>query len=208
MTELAGFDTSGAKEKIRTRWPHVPANQAGRQQSSRGDGNANLSRVSSSFSQAIDMSTQDGYIDARLNGIESKLDAKVDGVRESVARMQKGFDDAEARFERTSERHSAEVALLTQRVNDTAEGIKRHVTATAWAIGAVLVTTLAIIVGVMSYWISEQGSYAKSYGETQVEIQQAADERAEFREAVKSIQATQQSILERLPERAAQNAAE
>ncbi|WP_404466236.1 hypothetical protein LG331_08085 [Vreelandella aquamarina] len=156
------------------------------------------------------MSAQDRYIDSRLSGIESKLDAQVDGIRESVARMQKGFDDAEKRFERAFERHDAELALQRQKndqsyqnLYDLVDSNKKHASNMAavtifGTIGGVL-AALALVVTLGAGWISEQGSYAKSYGDTQVEIQRATEERAEFREAVQAIQATQQSILERLP---------
>ena len=150
-------------------------------------------------SQESNMSQQDRFIDARLAGIEAKLDAQVEGIRESVARMQKGFDDAENRFERASTRHDTEIALNRQQAQQEFRDSRRH--ATVLALSTVL--GVAAVIGVAAAfaisWIGEQGSYAKSYGETQVEIQRAADERAEFREAVRTIQATQQSILERLP---------
>lgn len=146
-----------------------------------------------------EMTDTHSYIDARLAGIEKDVASAEKRMASAVRSIYRQNRDAEQRFERTSERHSSEMALMSQRIGDTTESIKKHVTTTAWTIAAVLVTTLAIVIGVFSYWVSEQGSYAKSYGENQVQIQQAADERAEFRDAVKSIQATQQSILDRLP---------
>ncbi|MGP5325954.1 hypothetical protein [Vreelandella sedimenti] len=138
------------------------------------------------------MSTQDRYVDARLAGIESKLDARV----ESMQRFQ---EQADARFERITDRLYDEITGLRNDVTKESENSRRHATTTAWATVAGVFAGFAIVIAVAGYWISEQGSYAKSYGETQVEIQRAADERSEFREAVNSIQATQESILERLP---------
>ena len=156
------------------------------------------------------MSSQDKHIETRIAGIEAKLDAQVEGIRESVARMQKGFDDADRRFERAFERHDAELALQRQKndqsyqaLYDLVDSNKKHASNMAavtifGTIGGVL-AALALVVTLGAGWITEQGSYAKSYGETQVEIQRAADERAEFRESVKAIQDTQRAILERLP---------
>ncbi|RUR48829.1 hypothetical protein [Vreelandella populi] len=160
--------------------------------------------------QGENMDYQDRHIDTRLTGIEGKLDAKVDGVRDAVSRMQKGFDDAERRFERANSKHDTEIALARQQVHQefkeareamSNESVanRRHATTVAWATVAGVFAGFAIVITVAGYWISEQGSYAKSYGETQVEMQRAADERADFREAFRAIQVTQQSILERLP---------
>lgn len=158
-----------------------------------------------------EMSTQDRYVDARFAGIEQALDAKVESVRESVARMQKGFDSAERRFERASAKHDTEIALARQQIQQEfkdsrqemaheAAVTRRHSTNTTWATVGGVLAGFAIVIAIAVAWIAEQGSYAKSYGENQVEMQQAADERAEFRETMKSIQATQQAILDRLPE--------
>lgn len=159
------------------------------------------------------MTSQDRYIDARLTGIESKLDARMEAMqrfseqsearnRELIERIEhqaeqseKRFKEAESRFERASDRHSAEVSLLSQKFDARFDETRRHTT----MVGIGVFAVIAIIAGLSWYWVSEQGSYAKSYGETQVEIQRASDELAEFRQAVQSIQATQQSILERLP---------
>lgn len=157
-----------------------------------------------------DMSNEGRYIDSRIDGIEGKLDAKIDGIRDSLARMQKGFDDAERRFERATAKHDTEIALARQQIHQEfkdARGAvasesadnRRHATTVAWATVAGVFAGFAIVITVAGYWISEQGSYAKTYGETQLEIQRAADERAEFRESVKAIQDTQKAILERLP---------
>lgn len=138
--------------------------------------------------QDVHMPTENSYLDARLEGIEKSLDARMDA-------MQRLQERAEDRFEHASERHSAEIGLLSQKFDAKFEESRRHST----HVGIGVFAIVAIIATLSWYWISEQGSYARSYGETQVEIQQAADERAEFREAVKSIQATQQSILDKLP---------
>jgi len=141
---------------------------------------------------ATPMSTQDKYIDARLAGIESSLDAR-------MSAMQRFQEQAEQRFQRSTERHETDIALTRQQIHEEFRDARKHSTNTAWATVGGVFAVMAVIVALGGYWISEQGSYAKSYGENQVEIQRAADERSEFREAVKSIQATQESILERLP---------
>ena len=138
------------------------------------------------------MTTQDRYIDARLAGIESKLDARMDA-------MQRFQEQAEQRFQRSTERHETDIALTRQQIHEEFRDARKHSTNTAWATVGGVFAVMAVIVTLGGYWISEQGSYAKSYGDTQVEMQRAAGERAEFREAVQSIQQTQQSILERLP---------
>lgn len=138
------------------------------------------------------MSTQDRYVDARLAGIESKLDARMEA-------MQRFQEQADSRFERITDRLYDEISGLRSDVNKESENSRRHATTTAWATVAGVFAGFAIVIAVAGYWISEQGSYAKSYGNTQVEIQRAADERQEFREAVNGIQETQQSMLERLP---------
>ncbi|MCL7938796.1 hypothetical protein M8009_00570 [Halomonas sp. ATCH28] len=145
------------------------------------------------------MSTQDPYVEARLYGIEKELDAKIDGMRDLVARMENGFNKAEERFERSSERHSAEVSLLSQKFDSQFDSARRHSTTTAWATVGGVLAGFAIVIAIAVGWIAEQGSYAKSYGETQVEIQQAADERGEIRDVMRDIQSTQQTILDRLP---------
>ena len=138
------------------------------------------------------MSTQDRYIDARLTGIESKLDARMEA-------MQRFQEQAESRFLRATERHETDLALARQQIHEEFRDARKHATNTAWATVGGVLAAIALLVGIGGYWISEQGSYARSYGETQAELQEAASERSEFREAVQSIQATQQSILERLP---------
>lgn len=163
----------------------------------RGDSGDKLSsrKVDSKIahkSEHEEMSTQDRYIDARLAGIESKLDARMDA-------MQRFQEQAEARFQRATERHETDIALTRQQIHEEFRDARKHSTNTAWATVGGVFAVMAVIVALGGYWISEQGSYAKSYGDTQVEIQRATDERAEFREAVQSIQQTQQSILERLP---------
>lgn len=157
---------------------------------------------SSSFkgrSAGQNMTNQDRQIDAHLAGIEGKLDAKIEGIRESVMRMQKGFDDAENRFEKAASRHDTEIALYRQQTQQEFKDSRRHAVVvsitTIFGVAAVIGIVAAFAIG----WIGEQGSYARSFGETQVELQRAADERAEFREAVQTIQQTQQDILERLP---------
>lgn len=138
------------------------------------------------------MSTQDRYVDARLAGIESKLDARM----ESMQRFQ---EQSDARFERITDRLYDEITGLRSDVTKESDSSRRHATTTAWATVAGVFGGFAIVIAIAGYWISEQGSYAKSYGETQVEIHRAAEERSDFREAVNGIQETQQSILERLP---------
>lgn len=158
------------------------------------------SNTSSHSSRESPMSSQDRYvIDARLYGIEKELDAKIDGMRDMVARMEGGFTKAEERFERSSERHSAEVSLLSQKFDSQFDSARRHSTTTAWATVGGVLAGFAIVIAIAVGWIAEQGSYAKSYGETQVEIQQAADERGEIRDVMRDIQSTQQTILDRLP---------
>lgn len=148
-----------------------------------------------SKAQEHDMSQQDRYIDARLTGIESKLDARMEALQRFQEQAENRFKEAESRFERASDRHSAEISLLSQKFDARFDETRRHTT----MVGIGVFAVIAIIAGLSWYWISEQGSYAKSYGETQVEIQRAADERTEFFESVQTIQATQKSILERLP---------
>ena len=143
------------------------------------------------------MSSQDKYIDARLAGIESKLDARLDA-------MQRFQEQADSRFERITDRLYDEISGLRSDVSKESESSRRHATTTAWATVAGVFAGFAIVIAVAGYWISEQGSYAKSYGETQVDIQRAETERSEFREAVQAIQSTQQSILERLPPQASE----
>ena len=152
-----------------------------------------FNRASTHSSEHEEMSTQDRYIDARLAGIESKLDARMDA-------MQRFQEQAEQRFQRSTERHETDIALTRQQIHEEFRDARKHSTNTAWATVAGVFAGFAIVIALVGYWISEQGSYAKSYSDTQVEIQRAAGERAEFREAVQSIQQTQQSILERLPE--------
>lgn len=132
------------------------------------------------------------YIDTRLADIEDKLDIR-------MAAMQRFQEQAEQRFQRSTERHETDVALTRQQIHEEFRDARKHSTNTAWATVGGVFAVMAVIVGLGGYWISEQGSYAKSYGETRVEIQQAADEHSEFRDAVKAIQQTQQDILERLP---------
>lgn len=149
------------------------------------------------------MNSQDRYIDARLAGIESKLDARM----EALQRFQ---EQAESRFQRVSERHETDIALARQQIHQEfkdarsemaadAKANRKHSTQVAIGTVAGVLAAIALVAAVTIGWITEQGSYAKSYGETQVEIQRAADERAEFRESVKAIQDTQKAILERLP---------
>ena len=161
------------------------------------------------------MANQDRYIDARLDGIETKLDSNLGRMRERqdadaawtkdvIERIEKQSEKAEDRFEKASQGLSQQYHDLRSTIDTRFEESRRHSTVVALSTVGGVFAGFAIVIAIAVGWISEQGSYAKSYGETQVEIQQAADERAEFREAVQSIQATQQSILERLPERTAE----
>lgn len=179
--EWSGFSSSGTLRKIGLR----------------------KSSPKRSRDQDARMPSEERYIDMRLAGIESKLDARMDA-------MQRFQEKAEDRFQRATERHETDIALARQqihqefkdaarRMSDESAASRKHSTNTAWATVGGVFAVMAIIVALFAYWITEQGSYAKSYGENQVQMQQAADERAEFREAVKSIQGTQQSILDRLP---------
>lgn len=156
------------------------------------------------------MTHQDRYIDSRLAAIEGKLDARLDAMQrfqdqaenrnsELIERIERQSDKAESRFKRATERHETDLALARQQINQEFSDARKHATTTAWATVAGVFAGFAIIAALVGYWVSEQGSYAKSYGEAQVEMERASDERAEFREAVKSIQGTQKSILERLP---------
>ncbi|WP_348826500.1 hypothetical protein [Halomonas sp. RT37] len=150
------------------------------------------------------MATHDRHIDERLALIEQ-------GLERRMADLQRFQERAEDRFERATERHDAELALQRQKTDESyrslfnlVDGSRKHASNMAavtifGTIGGVL-AALALVTTLGAGWISDQGTYAKSYGENQVEMQQAADERAEFRETMKSIQATQQAILDRLPE--------
>lgn len=173
--------------------------------------NAGLKRYHKKIAEEAEMSQQDRYIDARLVGIESKLDARMEAMqrfseqsevrnREMIERIERQTEQSEKRFESTTDRLYTEMSGLRSDVMHESINSRRHATQVAIATVASVAAVVALIVTIAGYWISEQGSYAKSYGETQSEIQQAADERAEFREAVQSIQATQLSILERLPQ--------
>ncbi|WP_146804514.1 hypothetical protein [Bisbaumannia pacifica] len=150
------------------------------------------------------LSQQDRYLDARLEGIESKLDARMEAMQRFQEQAEARFQKAEDRFYQAEERFSGEVAALHQTINTRFDEARRHSTHVAIATVAGVVAAVGLSLAVAVGWISEQGSYAQSYGETQVEIQRAAEERAEFREAVQAIQGTQQSILERLPPSEAQ----
>lgn len=179
-------------------------------------------RKSGTNSEAeANMSTQDRHIDARLTGIESKIDARMDAMqqfqeqaeernKDLIGRVERQSEKAESRFQRATERHETDIALArqqihqefkdaSQRMSQESSSNRRHSTQVAIATVASVVALVAVVVTFSAAWMSEQGSYAKSFGETQVEIQRAADERVEFRDAVQAIQQTQQAILERLP---------
>lgn len=170
---------------------------------------------------SIQNPTTDRELDARLSGIENKLDANLALIRdrqdadagwtkEIIGRIEKQSEQAEARFEKACTRHDAELALQRQKTDESyrnlynlIDGTRKHASNMAavtifGTVGGVL-AALALVVTLGAGWISEQGSYARSYGETQVELQRGADERAETREALQSIQSTQQTIIDRLP---------
>lgn len=160
-----------------------------------GESNDGTSQQSSASAAApgTEMNNQDRYIDARLAGIEGKLDARMDA-------MQRFQEKAEDRFQRATDQHERDVAAAKQQIQDEFKEARKHATQVAIGTIAGVLAAFALVVAVAVGWISDQGSYAKSYGENQVQMQQAAGERAEFRDAVKDIQLTQKSILDRLPE--------
>lgn len=145
------------------------------------------------------MSTQDRYIEMRLSGIESKLDARMEA-------MQRFQEQAEARFQRATERHETDIALARQQIHQEfkdarlemaseSQANRKHSTQVALGTVAGVLAAFALVVTVAVGWIGEQGGYS----EMRLNQLQSEQEMNEFREAVQSIQQTQQSILERLP---------
>jgi hypothetical protein len=72
---------------------------------------------------------------------------------------------------------------------------RKHSTQVALGTVAGVLAAFALVVTVAVGWIGEQGGYS----EMRLNQLQSEQEMNEFREAVQSIQQTQQSILERLP---------
>ena len=162
-------------------------------------GDTNQSSTSNEHPDSDPMTTHDRYIDAHLAGIEKKLDARMEA-------MQRFQEQAEARFQRATERHETDIALARQQIHQEfkdarlemaseSQANRKHSTQVALGTVAGVLAAFALVVTVAVGWIGEQGGYS----EMRLNQLQSEQEMNEFREAVQTIQQTQQSILERLP---------
>lgn len=154
--------------------------------------------TASSESQA--MSTHDRYIDARLEGIEKTLDARIEAMQRFSEQADERNRDLISRMEgqatQVEERMRVDFQKLDKRVDalhDDHKGLRKHI----W--GAVLTTVIgvaaivALMQSSMEAVISEQGAWIRQ------NVDRADQERSENRAVLKSIQDTQDAILNRLP---------
>lgn len=133
------------------------------------------------------MQNQDRYINARLEGIEGKLDARI----ESIQKLQ---ENAEKRFEESTKNQETALRDLTKKIEDKFEDTRKHTTNVAFGSFAII----GLFLSLTAYWISEQGNYAKSYGDTKVEIYKASEDRKELTRLIESIESSQKLILEKI----------
>ena len=146
------------------------------------------------------MTTQDLHIETRLVGIEKNLDSRMDAMqryqeaadqraRESEARAERLSRDAEERQEKSILRIENTVAEMRKE----SRGIKRAVRTAAWGAALTAVLGFAGVAALIQNTVNEQGAWVRQ------NIDRADQDRSELTDTLKSIQATQQSILDRLP---------
>lgn len=125
------------------------------------------------------MSTQDRYIDARLNSIEDKLQTNLERTRERqdadaawtkdiITRMERQSEQAEARFEKAGERFEEAERRFDARVGEVLQEMRetrRHVSVmSATTIGVTVgsvIAALAIAATFMAGQMSDQGAWLR-----------------------------------------------